>query len=181
MLRTQRINQDPDKNIMKLILEINFHDFFNRLIDRIKKWLKQDGELLGHIVAVFHFMIFGVLLTLVFISHTVYPSVWMKLAIFLGLGAIFLQHVVFDACIVSVWEQNLTKSELTPFHSVLEKILKIFNITLSQYDKYLLVIEGVAVACFGLELLSHFSVYLHTVDWNELLVRAWHQTKLNIA
>jgi hypothetical protein len=165
---------------MKLILEINFHDFFSRLTYRLKKWLKEEGELLGHIIAIFHFMIFGVLLTLVFVSHTIYPSVWMKLAIFIGLGAIFLQHVVFDVCIVSVWEHNLTKSEITPFHSVLEKILNTFNVTLAQYDKYLLVIEGVAVACFGLELLSHFSVYLQTVDWNTVLTRAWHQAEFNI-
>lgn len=180
MLRIQPINQDPSKNIMKLVLEVNFNDFFNNLFSNIKEWFKRDGEMLGHVVAVFHFMIFGVLLTLVVISHTIYPSVWMKLFIFIGLTSIWLQHVIFDVCVVSVWEKNLTKSELTPFHSVLEKILKIFNISLLEYDTYLLVIEGVAVGCFGLELLSHFSVYIQSVDWAPILARAWHQTKLNV-
>jgi hypothetical protein len=150
---------------MKLIIEFHAGSIFNKVVSMIQEfqsWFSTQGEILGYILAVFHFIISAGLLTLVVISHTIYPSVWLKLFVFTCLFLIWLQHVVLDICIVTVWEKNLTTGSLTPFHRIVKDIFAMFNLTLSDYDTYLLIVEGVAVGCFGLELISHLAVYLMT-------------------
>jgi hypothetical protein len=73
---------------------------------------------------------------------------------------IWLQHVVLDVCIVSVWEKQLTSGGITPFHRIVKDIFEMFNLTLAEYDTYLIITESVAVGCFALELISHLCVYL---------------------
>lgn len=128
----------------------------NKWMNPIQKWLDENGYLLGHILAVFHFMITAVLITLILVSHTIYPSIWLKIIIFVFLGLIWIQHLIFDACVVTWWEKSLTQTH-SPFHRILESILKIMNLTLADYDRHLIVIEGVAVGCFGLEIISILS------------------------
>lgn len=148
---------------MKLTLEINsgyIFEKFTNIILAFLSWFLIKGEILGYILAVFHFIISAGLVTLLIISHTIYPSVWLKLFVFICLFAIWLQHVVLDVCIVSVWEKQLTTGGITPFHRIVKDIMAIFNLTLDDYDTYLIITESVAVGCFALELISHLSSYI---------------------
>jgi len=158
MLRTLLTDQDPDRNIMKLVIEFNSGTFLKGILSSFFtffSWFTTKGEILGFILAVFHFIISAGLVTLILISHTIYPSIWLKTFVFACLFLIWLQHVVLDLCIVTVWEKQLTTGGITPFHRIVRDILSIFNLTLADYDTYLIITESVAVGCFSLELLSY--------------------------
>ena len=68
--------------------------------------------------------------------------------------------MVLDVCIVSVWEKQLTTGGITPFHRIVQDVMSMFNLTLADYDTYLIITESVAVGCFALELISHLCVYI---------------------
>ncbi len=148
---------------MKLVIELNSGFVVEKLLSIIHtffSWFSTKGEILGYILAVFHFIISAGLVTLLVISHTIYPSVWLKLFVFICLLLIWLQHVALDLCIITVWEKQLTTGEITPFHRIVKDILAVFNLTLNDYNTYLIITESVAVGCFALELISHLSVYI---------------------
>lgn len=148
---------------MKLTIEINSGTIFEKITRSVLvflSWFLVKGEILGYILAVFHFIISAGLVTLLIISHTIYPSVWLKLFVFVCLFLIWLQHVVLDVCIVSVWEKQLTTGGITPFHRIVQDVMSMFNLTLADYDTYLIITESVAVGCFALELISHLSAYI---------------------
>ena len=148
---------------MKLVVEFSSGNLINKILSLVYtfySWFSTKGEILGYILAVFHFIISAGLITLLIISHTIYPSVWLKLFVFVCLFLIWLQHVVLDICIVTVWEKQLTTGGITPFHRIVKDIMNMFNLTLADYDSYLIITETVAVGCFALELISHLSVYI---------------------
>jgi hypothetical protein len=165
MLRTLPIKQDRSNYIMKLVVEFSSEYFLKKISEigyTFYSWFFTKGEILGYILAVFHFIISAGLVTLLIISHTLYPSVWLKLFVFICLFLIWLQHVVLDICIVTVWESQLTTGEITPFHRIVKDVLAMFNLSLKDYDAYLIITESVAVGCFALELISHLAVHLMT-------------------
>jgi hypothetical protein len=148
---------------MKVVLEISSAKFLEKVFSAtytFYSWFSTKGEILGYILAVFHFIISAGLITLIVISHTIYPSVWLKLFVFVCLFLIWLQHVVLDLCIVTVWESQLTSGGITPFHRIVKDVFSMFNLTLADYDTYLIITESVAVGCFALELLSHLSEHI---------------------
>lgn len=148
---------------MKIKIQLDFENLFDILKQKIgdaKKTIEYEDEILGYIIAIFHLMISCSVIFLIFVSHTIYPSVWLKAISFIILFSIWIQHILLDACIVTLFEKKLVHESQTPFHTILTKILAIFNLTIEQYDKYLIVVEGVIIACFGLELLSHFSQFM---------------------
>ena len=128
-------------------------------LDSVYTWFARHGPFLGHVVAIFHWLVTGVILSLILVSHTIYPSIVLKVCIFLVLSLIWLQHVVFDFCILSVWETHLTTTH-SPFHTLLASVLALVNISIQEYHTYMVLVEGTAVACFGLELLSYVFEYI---------------------
>lgn len=111
-------------------------------------------EWTGYAIAIAHLIITITILTLIVVSHTMYHERWLKLMIFIILLLVFIQHVMFDKCVLTVLEKQITSQEQSPYHNILEKILSMFEITLDDYHTHVTVIEGVATLCFGLELLS---------------------------
>lgn len=142
---------------MKIVIELEYESVKSKLLNLaspVTEWVKNNGNLLGHIVAIFHFMLTGVLLTLILISHTIYRSVWLKLFVFIFLFVIWAQHIIFDACILTFCEKSLTQND-SPFHDMLKKGLALIGLTMNDYNAYLVITETVAVGCFGLEIVSH--------------------------
>jgi hypothetical protein len=143
---------------MKIVIELEYESIKSQLLNiasPVTEWMKNNGDLLGHIVAIFHFILTGVLLTLILISHTIYTSIWLKIFVFIFLFVIWAQHIIFDACILTLCEKSLTQND-SPFHVMLKKALSLVGLTMNDYNAYLVITETVAVGCFGLEILSHF-------------------------
>lgn len=131
--------------------------YLRKLVTFLYSWLSTDGEVLGYILGVWHFVISITILVAVFISHTIYPAVWFQLVVFLCLVIIWLQHIFLEVCISIVAEQKLTNKE-PPFFQIIRDVL---HIQPETFTMNIMVAETVAIGCFGLELFSKLSLFLY--------------------
>jgi len=120
-------------------------------------WLTTDGVVLGYILGVVHFVISMTIIAMVVVSHTLYPSFWFQLGVFICLFVIWLQHVLLKVCIAIVAEQKLTNHE-PPFYKIIRDVL---GINPDDFTTYFVIAETMAVGCFGLEILARISVFAH--------------------
>lgn len=132
-------------------------------------WWVKEAEVIGYIVGVFHTLLAVTLAVLVIVSHTIYPAFWLQCVIFVCLALILIQHIVLKVCIMTVAEENLTQQK-SIFHEVIGHYLG--HVTLQDAMTYLVLIESIAVACFGLEITSRISTYL---------LRTTHETQFDLS
>jgi hypothetical protein len=142
-------------------LQDSIETFFTELVRYLYAWLSTDGEVIGTIIGVYHLLIAVSIPIIIVISHTIYPSFWLKLYNFLCLFFIFMQHLIFNACLLIPMEEKLTK-KATIFYPMIEQLLEPTGITLPQFITYIVISEGIAVGCFGLEIVSHVSRFVYT-------------------
>jgi hypothetical protein len=139
--------------------------YLRKIVTFLYSWLTTDGEVLGYILGVCHFVISMTISVMVLVAHTVYPVLWFQILVFILLLLIWVQHVFFKVCISIVAEQKLTNKE-PPFFQIIRDIL---HIQPTEFINYFLVAETVWVGCFGLELLSKLSVFLY--DYYDLVLQ----------
>jgi hypothetical protein len=152
---------------MKIIIEIDRTKTIETLESNIRKlisflyaWLTTDGEVLGYILAVIHFMISALFYILIFVCHTVYPSFKFQLFVFSCVLLIWIHHIVLKVCISVVAEKNLT-NRYAPSAHLFKVVLDFFSISMDSFTNYFVLVETAVVGMFGLELLSRYSNYLH--------------------
>jgi hypothetical protein len=131
--------------------------YVRELVTFLYSWLTTDGEVLGYILGVCHFVISMTIFAMVLVSHTLYPVIWFQILVFILLFIIWIQHVFFKVCISIVAEQKLTNKE-PPFFQIIRDIL---HIQPTEFINYFLIAETVWVGCFGLELVAKLSVFLY--------------------
>jgi len=139
--------------------------YLRKIVAFLYSWLSTDGEVLGYILGVCHFVISATICVMVVVAHTLYPVLWFQILVFVLLLVIWIQHVFFKVCISIVAEQKLTNNE-PPFFQIIRDIL---HIQPTEFINYFLVAETVWVGCFGLELLAKLSVYLY--DYYDLVLQ----------
>jgi len=132
-------------------------NYTRNIISFLYSWLTTDGEVLGYILGVVHFVVSMTIIAMVLVSHTLYPAFWFQLGVFVCLFIIWLQHIFLKVCISIVAEQNLTNHE-PPFLKIIRDIL---GINPDEFTTYFVIAESMAVGCLGLGLISRMSVYLH--------------------
>jgi hypothetical protein len=142
-----------------------------RLISFLYSWITHDGEILGYILGVLHFMISIVILILLFISHTLYPALWLQGFALFCMALIWFQHVILKVCISIVAEEKLTNGR-APFFGIVNDISNVFRIPLDRFIENLLVAETISVACFTLAFIGRISSFIQ----EGYLRGAWHQT-----
>ena len=123
-------------------------------------WLSTDGEVLGNIIGVYHVLLALSIPILAFVSHTVYPNIWLKLYVFCNLFLVFIQHIILNICILIPVEESLTNQK-TMFYQILEQVLLPFKVTIPHFISYIVVAEGFTTLCFGLELVSEVSRFVY--------------------
>jgi hypothetical protein len=131
--------------------------YLRELVTFLYSWLTTDGEVLGYILGVWHFVVCVTIFAMIIVSHTVYPVWWLQLVSFVCLFLIWLQHIFLQVCIVFIAERKLTNKE-PPFYEIVRNILHIEPI---QFTLHFVIAETIAVGCFGLELVSKLSVFLY--------------------
>lgn len=131
--------------------------YLRQAVTFLYSWLSTDGEVLGYILGVCHFVISATICVMVLVSHTLYPVIWFQVLVFVLLLLIWIQHVFFKVCISIVAEQKLTNKE-PPFFQIIRDVL---HIQPTEFVNYFLVAETVWVGCFAMELLAKLSVYIH--------------------
>jgi hypothetical protein len=109
---------------------------------------------LGYYLGILHVSIIISFLVLIIVSHTLLHDRWLKTGIFLFLVLMFVQHLVFGGCIITVYEKKLSQQEMAPFHMITEQIMKSIGLTMEHYWKYTEVIEGTMALFLALELAS---------------------------
>ena len=135
----------------------NAERYLRKFVTFLYSWLSTDGEVLGYILGVSHFVISATISVMVVAAHTVYPALWFQILVFVLLFVIWIQHVFFKVCISIVAEQKLTNKE-PPFFQIIRDIL---HIQPTEFINYFLVAETTWVGCFALELLAKLSVFLY--------------------
>jgi len=138
-------------------------DFLKRLVTFSYRWLTNEGEGLGYILASVHFMLFLSVSLMVVVSHIVYPNFWLQLFMFSVMFAIWVQHFFLKVCVSVVAEQDFLQAP-SPFYTLVEDIL---HITTSDFINYYIVAETTALACMGLGLISRVSMYMR--GWSSQL------------
>lgn len=156
---------------MKLVIDIDrdaiikhISFFVYNLIRFSYRWLTTDGEVLGYILATIHIILSIIIFIGILVSHTIYPVFWFQCFVFFWLFLIWIQHIFLKVCVVIVAEKELT-TNVSPYYEIMGGLLdKVFNIELTDFINYLLVSETVAVACFGLEIVSNISLHIQTLN-----------------
>jgi len=119
--------------------------YLRQLVTFSYSWLSSDGEVLGYILGVWHFVISITILVAVFISHTLYPVIWFQFLVFLCLVIIWIQHIFLKVCISIVAEKKLTSKE-PPFYEIIRNLL---HIDPDTFTMNLIVAETSYCDCFG--------------------------------
>lgn len=132
-------------------------NYTRKIISFLYSWLTTDGEVLGYILGVIHFVVSMTIIAMVFVSHTIYPIFWFQISVYICLLIIWLQHIFLKVCISIVAERVLTKHE-PPFYKIIRDVL---GINPDEFITYFVIAETMTVGCLGLGLVSRISVYLH--------------------
>ena len=131
--------------------------YLRELITFLYSWLTADGEVLGYILGVWHFMGSMTIFVCGILSHTCYPVTWFQVLVFACLILIWLQHIFLQVCVFFIAERKLTSKE-PPFYEIIRDVL---HVEPENFTLHFLVAETVAVGCFSLELISKLSVFLY--------------------
>jgi hypothetical protein len=152
---------------MQLVIDINKERIISLLESKTRElitflygWITSDGEILGYILGVIHFMIAVLIFMLLFISHTLYPALWLQGVVLFCMTLIWVQHVILKVCISIVAEEKLTNGR-APFFSIVNGISNMFKIPLDRFIENLLVAETISVACFTLAFIGRISLFIH--------------------
>jgi hypothetical protein len=109
---------------------------------------------LGYYLGILHMSIITSLIALIIVSHTLIHARWLKTVIVLFLVAIFIQHLIYGKCFITVLEKKFSGQEQAPFHMIVEKLMLSMGLTLDHYWQYSELIEGSVALCLALELAS---------------------------
>lgn len=124
------------------------------LTHRILFW-ETDNKKKGQILRAFHHFAMYALLTMIFVSHVIYPAFWLQTILFFLCVPIWGHHVLTHGCVISKVEQKLigdTSSFIDPY-------LNLFYIEVPESAKPGLVTLGstLVVGTLGLEWVSRVS------------------------
>ena len=152
---------------MRLILDIDKEKAVSYLESKLRsliafsfQWISTDGEVLGYILGVHHFMISIIIFIVVFISHTIYPALWLQGLVLLCLFLIWVQHAILRVCISIVAEEKLTNGR-APFFQLVNDISNFFKIPFDRFIENILLAETISIASLSLAFIGRISVYIH--------------------
>jgi hypothetical protein len=127
------------------------HDFLTCSTTFIFQWLTTEGEILGYILGSIHILFAISLLTLIFLSHTLFPETIYQVFAFLCLVLVWIQHLFLNVCIFTYTERKFSGN--APSDSILNEILgNIFGLHMDNLLGSIILCETIAVWCFSLEL-----------------------------
>jgi hypothetical protein len=128
------------------------------------KWLSEDGEALGYILAVLHILGTIAIAMCLLLSHTIYPVLWFQLFTFALILIVWVQHIILNVCVISVAESVFTSSA-PPSHILLTIIYSTFIGNHHNDPLNLLVLcESVLVLTLGLELTAKLFEYFYKIN-----------------
>lgn len=121
------------------------------IVHRIFFWETDDAKK-GRIVRAIHHAAVFALMTMIIVSHTVYPAFWLQTLLLGFCLLVWIQHVLTNGCVISKVEQKLIGDEA----SFLDPFLELFHIEANEQSKRGILILGstVVVSLLSLEWVS---------------------------
>lgn len=119
------------------------------LVHRVFFW-EDDNKKKGRILREIHHLISYALLTLIVISHTIYPAFWLQTLLLFICTLIWMHHIATHGCIISKVEQKLLEDS----QSFLDPFLELCGIDVDEYSKQGILMLG-----------STLGVSLLTLEW----------------
>jgi hypothetical protein len=119
------------------------------------RWLSEDGEVLGYILAVIHSLGTIAIWECILFSHTVFIDLHFQIFVFILLLLCWLQHIFLDVCVISVAEGVFTSSE-PPSFIILNFA---YNLVFGEHNeplKMLVLLESGLLSGLALELLAKY-------------------------
>ena len=115
---------------------------------------------MSYILAVLHVMLTIIIFTILFISHTIYPTLWLQSLALFFIFVLWIQHVILKVCIFIVAEEKLTNGK-APFFQLINDISSFFRIPFDRFIENVFLAETISLASFTLAFIGRISVYLH--------------------
>jgi hypothetical protein len=131
-------------------------DWTEWIVHRMFFWESDDAKK-GRIVRAIHHAGVYALLTLIVVSHTIYPAFWLQTLLLGFCVLVWIQHMVTHGCVISKVEQKLLKDE----SSFLDPFLELFQIEASENSKQGILMLG-----------SSLFVFLMSLEW---ISRVFHK------
>ena len=127
------------------------------------KWIATDDEILGEIIYTLHTFGTLTLLTLIVVSHTIYPVFWFQFAIFCFVFCIWIQHILLNTCIITCLESKFIKDHNRVM--LIDGILKLLGmpITAETQSGLMLLWSTGFVIFLGLELIARCVMHWRTM------------------
>ena len=121
------------------------------IVHKVIFW-ETDNVKKGRILRMLHHMATYGLITLVIISHTVYPSFWLQTYVLWLCFLSWIQHVLTHGCVISKVEQKLIGDE----SSLIDPVIDLFGIEATEQSKRGILTLGstIAVGVLSLEWVS---------------------------
>jgi hypothetical protein len=118
-------------------------DWTEWIVHRVFFWESDDAKK-GRIVRAIHHAGVYALLTLILVSHTIYPAFWLQTLLLAFCILVWIQHVLTRGCVISKVEQKLLKDEA----SFLDPFLELFQIEATEFSKQGILMLGSTI-CVG--------------------------------
>ncbi len=134
-------------------------------VNTLMFWEPDEKKRAKIVRAAHHFLSYG-LITMIIVSHTIYPAFWLQSFILVVCMMVWTHHVLTGGCIISKLEQKW----LGDNESFVDPFLVLFNIRLAEDDDrsgFVTLASTFAVFFLMLEWLSRAS----HVGWKLLLSR----------
>lgn len=154
---------------MRFTLELDKKKLISSLEENLRKfivfiygWLTTDGNILGYILGVTHFLIAITIFIVLIVSYTIYPAFWLQTLVILLLFIIWLQHVVLKVCISTVAEERFTNSQ-APFFRIVTDLTNYFGISFDRFLENIVIAETIAISSLSLALIGRMSVNIHDI------------------
>jgi hypothetical protein len=109
-----------------------------------------DDTRKGKIVRALHHFGTYALITLIVVSHTIYPAFWLQTLLYFFCVMVWMQHVLTNGCVISKVEQKLLGDK----ESFIDPYLELFHIEATDDSKSGLLTLGSTIA-----------VLMMTLEW----------------
>lgn len=125
------------------------------------KWLTDNDMILGKIVYTLHIISLSVIVIMIFVSHIIYPVIWLQIGVFLVVLIIWLQHILLHSCVCSSLERKLMGGNA---RLAIDGILELFKIPITKETRMgiTVLLSTFTVLFLGLELIARGVMYSRT-------------------
>jgi amino acid transporter len=127
-------------------------DWVEWMLHKAMFWETDNGRKGRILRAVHHCMSYGIL-TLILVSHTIYPALWFQTMIMIAVGLTWIQHMILRGCVFTRVEQRLLGDQSNFWDPYIE--LMGIKPSTEVNTAVLITVSTVAFAFMGLEWIAN--------------------------